>query len=432
VTWEWTTLGEVAQWSSGGTPQAKNPKFYDGDIPWAIIGDLNDGVVSDTRASITEAGLENSSAKVVPAGTLLIAMYGSIGKLGIAGVDMATNQAIATARVGNRLDTKFLFFYLLSQRDALDKAGKGATQRNISQSILKPWPVPVPPLEEQRGIVAILEDHLSRLDAAERQLHRARARGGLALRAALYKGLRGQLVVDDLSEGDASEITSVDESFEVTKADRWWPVPLSWRWARIGDLFDVNVGATPSRSDIAAWRGDLAWVSSGEVAFNRITSTRESIARSAINNSGKRIQPPGTVLLAMIGEGKTRGQAAILDIEAAHNQNCASIRVSQTQILPEYIFGYLEERYLETRRGAAGGQQLALNKAAISRFPVPIAPLATQRALVATWRELRGQIQRLEESIEQMECRSAALRRSLLAAAFSGRLTGSRTEMSVV
>jgi hypothetical protein len=103
------------------------------------------------------------------------------------------------------------------------------------------------------------------------------------------------------------------------------------------------------------WDGDIPWVSSGEVAFNRIKATRETIAPSAVSG-GKRLHPPGTVMLAMIGEGKTRGQTAILDIEAAHNQNCASIRVSETRILPEYVFAFFKERYLETRRGSSGGQ----------------------------------------------------------------------------
>jgi type I restriction enzyme S subunit len=129
-------------------------------------------------------------------------------------------------------------------------------------------------------------------------------------------------------------------------------------------------------------------------------------------------------MLAMIGEGKTRGQTAILDIEAAHNQNCASIRVSRTRVLPEYIYGYLEERYLETRRGGSGGQQPALNKAAIRRFPVPVPPLATQRSLVAAWDESRSVARRLMVDLKIVEVRGASLRRSLLASAFSGRLTG--------
>ena len=136
-------------------------------------------------------------------------------------------------------------------------------------------------------------------------------------------------------------------------------------------------------------------------------------------------------MLAMIGEGKTRGQAAILDIEAAHNQNCASIRMASTRILPEYIFGYLEERYLETRRGGSGGQQPALNKAAIHQFPVPIAPLGTQRRLVAAWADAREAAHRLDHDLQLACQRSMRLRQSLLSAAFSGRLIGSAPDLSV-
>ncbi len=95
--WERKTLGEVATWGSGGTPQAGNSRFYGGQIPWAIIGDLTDSDVFTTEKHITEEGLANSSAKLVPVGAILIAMYGSIGKMGIAKVPMATNQAIAFA-----------------------------------------------------------------------------------------------------------------------------------------------------------------------------------------------------------------------------------------------------------------------------------------------------------------------------------------------
>ncbi|MGZ3382969.1 MAG: restriction endonuclease subunit S, partial [Isosphaeraceae bacterium] len=109
-------------------------------------------------------------------------------------------------------------------------------------------------------------------------------------------------------------------------------LPDAWVWATIGQLFDVFVGATPSRGNPGFWNGDIPWVSSGEVAFGRIRDTREKITNEGLGNPQTRLHPAGTVMLAMIGEGKTRGQAAILDIPAAHNQNCASIRVSDTEI----------------------------------------------------------------------------------------------------
>lgn len=109
-------------------------------------------------------------------------------------------------------------------------------------------------------------------------------------------------------------------------------------------------------------------MSSGEVAFNRIKATRESISAKGLDNSSTNLHPPGTVLLGMIGEGKTRGQVAILDIEACNNQNSAAIRVSETDVLPEYVYSFLEKEYEETRRRGSGGNQPALNTKSHSPF----------------------------------------------------------------
>lgn len=156
------TLAEVAKWGSGGTPKAGTAAFYGGDIPWAVIGDLNDGDVFSTEKTITQLGLESSSAKLVDVGTILIAMYGSIGKMGIARVPMATNQAIAFAVPNETLITSgYLYWYLVSQREVFLASGKGAAQQNISQTILKEWPIAVPPLEEQNRLVELIEDRLS-------------------------------------------------------------------------------------------------------------------------------------------------------------------------------------------------------------------------------------------------------------------------------
>jgi type I restriction enzyme S subunit len=176
--WSEATLGAVATWGSGGTPRATEASYYGGDIMWAVIGDLTDGLITRTAGTITPLGLANSSAKIVEAGSLLVAMYGaSIGRLGIAGSPMATNQAIAFANghpglMGN----KFLFWFLRWQRRHLISAGKGAAQPNISQGILKSWRVVVPPLEEQRMIAAVIEERFSRLDQAELLLRGARRR----------------------------------------------------------------------------------------------------------------------------------------------------------------------------------------------------------------------------------------------------------------
>lgn len=192
--WETLTLKDVARWGSGGTPKAKNPDYYGGSIPWAVIGDLNDGAVKATAQSITEEGLQNSSAKVVPPGSVLIAMYGSIGKLAINEVPMATNQAIAFAvPKPDVIDRDFLFNYLLSQRNEFIGEGTGTTQMNISQTILKPWPIPVPPLSVQRDVVRLVNEQSSRLAAALAIADQLESRIAAERRSLLHAAFTGAL-----------------------------------------------------------------------------------------------------------------------------------------------------------------------------------------------------------------------------------------------
>ena len=109
--WTVTTLGQEFKWGSGGTPKRTNSNYFGGDIPWLIIGDLNDGIVINAATAITEDGLNNSAAKWIEEGSVLIAMYGSIGKLGIAGRRLTSNQAIAFT-YPEEVDAKYLFYYL--------------------------------------------------------------------------------------------------------------------------------------------------------------------------------------------------------------------------------------------------------------------------------------------------------------------------------
>jgi type I restriction enzyme S subunit len=197
-------LGDVAEWGSGGTPKADTPAYYGGSIPWAVIGDLNDDVVTVTRGSITEAGLRNSSAKIVEPGAVLVAMYGSIGKLGIAGVAMATNQAIAFAVPRTGLNRDYLFWFLRSQRFRLLAAARGATQANISQTILRGWSIPMPDQREQAERVARVEAAHSRASGLVREIESARKRSSALHRALLARAFRGELVLQDPNDEPAS------------------------------------------------------------------------------------------------------------------------------------------------------------------------------------------------------------------------------------
>ncbi len=168
------TLKDVADWQSGGTPSSKREEYYGGDIPWAIIGDLKDAPLATPARTIPPEGPQHSSCKWVPAGAVLVAMYGaSIGKLAITRAPMTTNQAIAAATPRSGWSADFLFWYLYAQRHELRALGKGAAQPNIGQSVLKDFPVPAVGEIAQDAFVGRMQSlaaAASAIDASERRL----------------------------------------------------------------------------------------------------------------------------------------------------------------------------------------------------------------------------------------------------------------------
>jgi type I restriction enzyme S subunit len=223
--WTETTLGDVAKWGSGGTPKSGESSYYDGDIPWCVIGDLTEREVFLTEKCITSEGLKNSSAKIVEPGAVMIAMYGaSIGRTGIVGRPMATNQAIAFAypNVGT-LDNRFLLCFLQTQKLQFVEAGQGAAQPNISQTVLKAWPMILPPLVEQRRIVDVVSAVDDYVNALQQKADTAR----IARKAVLHELLSAG--GDDWTEFNLGDIADVLDRLRK-------PISGSEREKRIGDV----------------------------------------------------------------------------------------------------------------------------------------------------------------------------------------------------
>lgn len=169
MNWKKEPLGKICKTTSGGTPSRKNQSYYqNGTIPWVKSGELENNIITTSEEFITEEGLLNSSAKIFPAGTLLIALYGAtIGKLAFLGIDAATNQAVCGIFQNENVSLKYLYYYLLFQRPNLIKQGVGGAQPNISQTILKKLEISYPDsITEQQRIVARIEELFSELDKA--------------------------------------------------------------------------------------------------------------------------------------------------------------------------------------------------------------------------------------------------------------------------
>ena len=167
-------LGEICKTTSGGTPDRKNSSYYNGSIPWVKSGELDKGIIYDTEERITEEAVKNSSAKIFPKGTLLIALYGAtIGKLGFLGISAATNQAVCGIFPSEKVNLDFLSYFLFHKRKDLIAQGTGGAQPNISQTILKNLSIPLPPLATQRAIVTRIESLFAELDKGVEKLKTA-------------------------------------------------------------------------------------------------------------------------------------------------------------------------------------------------------------------------------------------------------------------
>jgi len=186
-------------------------------------------------------------------------------------------------------------------------------------------------------------------------------------------------------------IKSGDQAIDAWRID---PRQFHGTEHRLTDLATIGTGSTPSRSNPEYFGGGIKWVLTTEIAENEIFDTSETLTDQAVMEFNLKIYPPGTVLLAMYGQGQTRGRTAILRCPAAITQNCAAIMPDTTRVLPEYLYFNLQSRYEEIRsQEYSGGGVPHLNAKIISQIMVPVPSLDEQQKIIARILEERGALQ---------------------------------------
>jgi type I restriction enzyme S subunit len=365
-------------------------------------------------------------------------MFPGVGREAVTVVDICLIRPLNNSAISSKLLTYWINSPAV--RNEIEANSSGTTRKRITRKKLEQFILPLPPQAEQKVIADKLDTLLAQVEITKARLDRIPQILKTFRQSVLAAAVSGKLTEEWREENSLLEPISLDDinsywtakylesgkkrqSLKLIESVSLTEVPTSWINTNIGYVFDVYVGATPSRKNEDYWNGDVSWVSSSEVAFCRINSTKETVTKLGLAKTSTNIHPPGTVMLAMIGQGKTRGQVALLDIEACHNQNTAALRVPTNFVVSEYLYFYLTKQYEETRRVGGGNNQQALNKSFVQSLEFPLPPFNEQTEIVRRVEQLFAHADKIEQQVQAAQQRVDKLTQSILAKAFRGELT---------
>lgn len=363
-------------------------------------------------------------------GDILIVCDGSRSGLVGKAIDGYVGSTLAKISAEG-LNRDYLFYFLQGKYALLNTKKKGTGTPHLNPDLLRKQKIYVPTCEEQSRIVSRIEELFSELDKGVETLQIIKKQLAVYRQAVLKDAFEGKFSSEWRDKGtesiveDYNSIVRHNQVFKDTSGDEnevHLAIPKGWKMARLGELFDVQVGATPSRRNAEYWNGTINWISSGEVHFNTISHSNEQITKEGLEHASTNVQHVGTVMLAMIGEGKTRGQAAILKTEAAHNQNTAAILVSETPCSSKYVYYFLQLNYDNTRRVGSGNNQKALNKERVRALRIPFTSFAEQYYIVDEIESRLSVCDSIERTVDTALFQAEAMRQSILKKAFEGGL----------
>ncbi len=391
--WSWRKLSELAKTTSGGTPSRSNKDYWGGSIPWVKSGELGDSRVEKNEEFITELGLKNSSAKLFPKESLLLALYGATaGKLGVLTYDAATNQAVCCISQDDQLLARdFLRYYLLSQRKKIIEDSFGGAQPNISQAYVREIDIPTPPLTEQKRIVDKLDALLTRIDTAIEHLQES------------------VTLADALSKNGLSEI------FESLK-DRYEVVPLS-------SVVKINSGiALPKLFKNGFSDGDIPFFKvaqmnnhhetmvAPEITFNETVATEHKI----------KLFPKGSTLIPKRGGAILTNKKRMLLEDASYDSNIMGLKADESKISDEYLFAFMRTIDLANFVDASTIPQV--NNKHIDQMQIPLASIEEQPDVVSRVNLLVKKVETMNSEIQRQLDDLQALKSSILDTAFKGEL----------
>ncbi|MBU8691972.1 restriction endonuclease subunit S [Bacillus altitudinis] len=446
--WIWTQTGSITDVIGGGTPKSTVKEYFeDGDIPWLTPADLSgyqDMYISRGKRNITEVGLANSSAKILPSNTVLLSSRAPIGYVTIASNDICTNQGFKSFLPSNAYYPEYLYWYLKFSTTYLESMASGTTFKELSGSKCKEIALPLPPINEQKRIADKVERLISKIDEAKQLIEEAKKTFELRRAAILDKAFRGDLTRKWREENADIDIFEVQEHLDRLRADKEsspiksntlnvksvneddepFNLPRGWKWARLGELSYYVTSGSRDWSKYYANHGSY-FIRTQDINKNKLNLANVAYVLLPEKVEGKRSLVEPFDLLTTI-TGANVGKCAI--VEEIIPEAYVSQSVALTKLIDKSMAQYVHLSLLSTCGGggelenrAYGIGRPVLSLEDIKNIRLPIAPYRERQVIINMVKKLldmeetTGNLLLLEEKLDQ-------LKNSILSKAFRGEI----------
>ena len=371
--WTYKKLGEVCKTTSGGTPSKDHSEYYEGGtIPWLRSGEVSNRNITKTELFITQNGVDNSSAKLIPQNSVVIAMYGAtVGQVGILRIKATTNQAVCSVLPNDCFVPEFLYYALLSHQKSYMELAVGGAQPNISQQIIKNTLIPVPPIETQFRIVSeldLLQSIIDKQKAQPKELDN--------LAQAVFYDMFGDPVEND----------------------------KGWEVKKLGEVGELQRGSGLSKKDLIEDGFPCMLYGQIHTRFGAYTKKHIACIPKELVKTTK-IAHPGDVIMAITSEdveGSCKSVAWMGDYDIAIGSDAAIYRHSMNGI---YVSYYTQTKafYNEKAKYAKGFKVTHISTKEIASISIPVPPLSLQQSFAAKIESIEKQRAAITQSIAETQ-----------------------------
>ena len=397
--WPEVTIGEIADIVGGSTPSTKDPDNFGGDIPWVTPKDLSgphDRYIARGERNLTQQGLDSCSAKLLPAGAVLLSTRAPVGYVAIAKNPIATNQGFRSLIPRDGAFGEYLYYWLSVNTEELERHSSGSTFRELSGTALKSIKLRLPPMGEQRriaGVLGCLDDKIElnrRMAGTLEEMARALFRSWFVDFEPVRAKQEGRWRSGESLPGLPAQLY---EAFpERLEASAQGPIPAGWRVAALGDVVELGGGGTPSTKRPEFWEGgEHCWATPRDLAALTspvLLDTERKITDAGLARISSGLLPKGTLLMS---SRAPIGYLAIASVPVAINQGFIAITAKE-RMSNLFMLHWCRTFHERIMTYANGSTFLEISKANFRRIALVVPDAAVVKAFDGVVRPMTEQI----------------------------------------